>query len=86
MVRKQFPRLIARIEQVDKKIMSLSIRWFINLFIHALPMITVARVWDVLILEGDKVIMKIAMALYALNEERLLRIEDDCDFAAAMKY
>ena len=30
--------------------------------------------------------MKIAMALYALNEERLLRIEDDCDFAAAMKY
>ena len=53
MVRKQFPRLVARIEQVDKKIMSLSIRWFINLFIHALPMITVARVWDVLILEGD---------------------------------
>lgn len=86
MVRKQFPRLVARIEQVDKKIMSLSIQWFINLFIHALPMITVARIWDVLILEGDKVIMKIAMALYALNEERLLCIEDDCDFAAAMKY
>ena len=77
MVRKQFPRLVARIEQVDKKIMSLSIRWFINLFIHALPMITVARVWDVLILEGDKVIMKIAMALYGVNEERMVGIEEE---------
>ncbi|KAK8831235.1 hypothetical protein WA577_003405, partial [Blastocystis sp. JDR] len=85
MVRECFPQFVARIEQVDSQILSLSVGWFINLFINALPAVTVARVWDVLILEGDKVIMRVAMALFALNEERLLHIEDDSAFAAAVK-
>lgn len=29
--------------------------------------------------------MRVAMALFALNEERLLHIEDDSAFAAAVK-
>ena len=85
LVRECFPQFVARIEQVDSQILSLSVGWFINLFINALPAVTVARVWDVLILEGDKVIMRVAMALFALNEERLLHIEDDSAFAAAVK-
>lgn len=85
MVRECFPQFVARIEQVDSQILSLSVGWLINLFINALPAVTVARVWDVLILEGDKVIMRVAMALFALNEERLLHIEDDSAFAAAVK-
>ena len=85
MARECFPRFVERIEQVDSKILSISVGWFINLFINALPTVTVARVWDVLILEGDKVLMRVAMALFALNEERLLHIEDDSEFAAAVK-
>ena len=81
MARECFPRFVERIEQVDSKILSISVGWFIN----ALPTVTVARVWDVLILEGDKVLMRVAMALFALNEERLLHIEDDSEFAAAVK-
>ena len=47
MARECFPRFVERIEQVDSKILSISVGWFINLFINALPTVTVARVWDV---------------------------------------
>lgn len=57
-----------------------------NMFISVLPIPTVVRVWDVVLLEGDKVLLKIAVGLIALNEKQLLSIEDDGDLAYAFKY
>ncbi|KAK8819186.1 hypothetical protein WA538_001760, partial [Blastocystis sp. DL] len=77
MLQKRMPRLYERITKADSALLSLSLGWFMNIFINYLPVTTVVRLWDVIMLEGDKCLLRFAMALLAMNEEELLQSEDD---------
>ena len=56
------------------------------MFINVLPIATVVRIWDIVLLEGDKVLLKVIIALISINEEMLMNFEDDSDLAYAFKY
>lgn len=83
--KEDFPELVTRLESFDEHILSISLSWFMNMFINTLPMSTVVRVWDVILIEGDKALMRIALALLALNNDYLLSIEDDSDMATMFR-
>lgn len=46
--------------------------WFLCLFSKSLPSETTLRVWDVLFFEGAKVLFHVALAIFKMNEEKLL--------------
>lgn len=57
------PRLVAALARADAPLTTLAAPWFPALFAGALPAETVARVWDCLMLEGPKVLFRVALAL-----------------------
>lgn len=83
--REEFPELVSRLESFDEHILSISLSWFMHWFIHTLPMMTVVRVWDVIFIEGDKALMRLALALVAINQENLMSVEDDSDLAVMFR-
>lgn len=46
--------------------------WFSSLFCTALPAETAVRIWDVLFLEGPKILFRVALALFKQNEGAIL--------------
>lgn len=51
-------------------------QWFLCLFVKTLPVETCLRVWDCLLFEGNKLLFRTALALFKLNQSRLLACED----------
>merc|ERR1719159_1355235 len=47
-------------------------QWFMTVCIYNFPFSTVVRVWDIFLAEGVKIIFRIALALFKLNQECLL--------------
>ena len=86
MLQKRMPRLYERITKADSALLSLSLGWFMNIFINYLPVTTVVRLWDVIMLEGDKCLLRFAMALLAMNEEELLQSEDDSVLSSRFRW
>lgn len=39
-------------------------QWFLTLFCHCLPQDAVLRVWDLIFLEGDQVLLRTALAIW----------------------
>ena len=77
--------MVSRLESFDEHILSISLSWFMHWFIHTLPMMTVVRVWDVIFIEGDKALMRLALALVAINNDNLVSVEDDSDLAVMFR-
>ncbi|KAI8580125.1 hypothetical protein K450DRAFT_238282 [Umbelopsis ramanniana AG] len=50
--------------------------WFLTLFINILPTESVLRVWDCLFYEGQKVLFRVALAIFKLNEQKILEVDD----------
>lgn len=69
---KKCPRLTGVMQQLDVDIGSLTASWFFSLFTKTLPAETTARVWDCLLCEGPKVLFRVALALFKMNEAALL--------------
>lgn len=85
MIQSQYPTLYARIHNINSNIFSISLSWFMNLFIDCMPMISVARIWDVLFLEGDKCLLRFALALIDLKKPELEQLEDDMELVNRYK-
>jgi len=50
-------------------------KWFLNVFLEALPFPVVVRVWDLYMWGGYEVIFNISLALLKLHEEQLLKMK-----------
>lgn len=50
--------------------------WLLCLYATALPPATALRVWDALLLEGPKVLYRVALAILAAVGPELLRIDN----------
>ncbi|KAJ1970659.1 hypothetical protein H4R35_005733 [Dimargaris xerosporica] len=53
--------------------------WFPLLFVDVLPIESVLRVWDCFFYEGSKVLFRVALALFKLNETILLQTKDSLE-------
>ncbi|KAM7345168.1 USP6 N-terminal-like protein isoform 1-T1 [Cochliomyia hominivorax] len=53
-----------------------SIKWFFVVFVERIPFSLSLRVWDIFLLEGDRVITAMAITILYLHKSELLRLKD----------
>ena len=46
-----------------------TMQWFLTLFATCLPRETVLRIWDAVLLEGSEVLLRVALAIWAILAE-----------------
>ncbi|XP_075170521.1 uncharacterized protein LOC142242914 isoform X2 [Haematobia irritans] len=61
-----------------------TMQWFLTMFCTCLPMSCVLRVWDLVLIEGSDVLLRTALALWSLLEERVLSTRSADDFYGKM--
>jgi len=72
---KNCPRIAAHLEAMGFDVSLVATEWFLCLFSKTLPSETTLRVWDVLFNEGAKVLFHVALAIFKMREDDLLRIQ-----------
>ena len=80
--RETLPKLHARFESEFIAISMYATQWFITLFLYSLPFDTCLRIWDIFLLEGNKVLFRVALAILKLAEPDLI----DADLEKIMRY
>ncbi|CBK23459.2 uncharacterized protein [Blastocystis hominis] len=85
LVQQQIPDLQKRLREGGFELVMFTLPWFICLFINTLPFITVMRVWDVIMFEGDKALIRIALALLSIGERELRGCTEFSEFSNTFK-
>lgn len=85
LVDRQIPELQTKLKAGGFELVVFTLPWFICLFINTLPFITVMRVWDVIMFEGDKALIRIALALLSIGERDLLSCNEFSEFSNTFK-
>ncbi|KAK2076058.1 hypothetical protein QBZ16_001394 [Prototheca wickerhamii] len=81
----KLPTLGAHLAETHCDISLVSTDWFLCLFSTALPAETAVRVWDALLLEGPKLLFRVALALLREAEPALLATDNAGDLLRAMR-
>ncbi|XP_017069325.1 USP6 N-terminal-like protein isoform X1 [Drosophila eugracilis] len=53
-----------------------AIKWFFVVFVERVPFSLSLRVWDIFMLDGDRVILSMAITILYLHKDELLRLKD----------
>ncbi|KAK0091889.1 hypothetical protein PV326_002569 [Microctonus aethiopoides] len=61
-----------------------TMQWFLTLFCHCLPQDTVFRVWDLIFLEGDEVLLRTALAIWEGISDRIMSVTSADEFYSIM--
>jgi Rab-GTPase-TBC domain len=46
-----------------------TMQWFLTLFCNCLPMESVLRIWDLIMIEGSDILLRTALAIWKILEE-----------------
>ncbi|KAI8053325.1 rab-GTPase-TBC domain-containing protein [Syncephalis plumigaleata] len=85
LAKKDLPDLMKRLGSRDIQISTLTLPWFLSLFINAMPLSFVIRILDRLFIEGPKIIFHISLAVLKVNSEKLRKARDDMEFSDIIK-
>lgn len=61
-----------------------TMQWFLTLFCNCLPQSTVLRVWDLIFLDGNEVLLRTALAIWQALAERILTVRSADEFYCIM--
>ncbi|XP_062701985.1 uncharacterized protein LOC109622744 isoform X2 [Aedes albopictus] len=61
-----------------------TMQWFLTLFCTCLPINSVLRIWDLILIEGSDVLLRTALAIWGLLESRILLTKTADDFYCKM--
>ncbi|XP_053597216.1 TBC1 domain family member 30-like isoform X2 [Microplitis demolitor] len=61
-----------------------TMQWFLTLFCHCLPQHTVLRVWDLIFLEGNEILLKTALAIWEGISDRIITVTSTDEFYCIM--
>lgn len=61
-----------------------TMQWFLTLFCNCLPQSTVLRVWDLIFLDGNEILLRTALAIWQLLAERILTVRSADEFYCIM--
>ncbi|XP_034935653.1 uncharacterized protein [Chelonus insularis] len=61
-----------------------TMQWFLTLFCHCLPQDAVLRVWDLIFLEGDEVLLKVSLAIWEGIADRIMTVTSADEFYSIM--
>lgn len=79
------PDLYAYLRKVDIEVMYFASSWFITLFAEQLPLSTVNRLWNMLLLKGWKVLIKMALAILFSYKKEIMEKQKDT-LASYLRY
>ncbi|XP_057984239.1 uncharacterized protein LOC131168653 isoform X2 [Malania oleifera] len=80
LMRERFPKLVNHLDYLGVEVAWLSGPWFLSIYVNLLPWESVLRVWDVLLFEGNRVMLfRTALALMDLYGPALVTTKDAGD-------
>ncbi|KAL8533063.1 hypothetical protein ACS0TY_009352 [Phlomoides rotata] len=80
LVREKFPKLVNHLDYLGVQVAWVTSPWFLTIFMNMLPWESVLRVWDVLLFEGNRVMLfRTALALMELYGPALVTTKDAGD-------
>ncbi|XP_022893096.1 TBC1 domain family member 8B-like isoform X1 [Olea europaea var. sylvestris] len=80
LVREKFPKLVNHLDYLGVQVAWVTGPWFLSIFMNMLPWESVLRVWDVLLYEGNRVMLfRTALALMELYGPALVTTKDAGD-------
>ncbi|KAA8539381.1 hypothetical protein F0562_026073 [Nyssa sinensis] len=80
LVRARFPKLVNHLDYLGVQVAWVTGPWFLSIFMNMLPWESVLRVWDVLLFEGNRVMLfRTALALMELYGPALVTTKDAGD-------
>ncbi|XP_024462176.1 uncharacterized protein LOC7457898 isoform X2 [Populus trichocarpa] len=80
LVRERFPKLVNHLDYQGVQVAWVTGPWFLSIFMNMLPWESVLRVWDVLLYEGNRVMLfRTALALMELYGPALVTTKDAGD-------
>lgn len=79
-VRERFPKLVNHLDYLGVEVAWITGAWFLSIFINMLPWESVLRVWDVLLFDGNRVMLfRTALSLLELYGPALVTTKDAGD-------
>jgi len=78
-IKKFLPRIHSTFESNSLQLPLITVQWFMCIFVNTLRPEVTLRIWDIFLNEGNKVLFRIAAALFKLNESKLLHVKDASD-------
>ncbi|KAK9126859.1 hypothetical protein Scep_015705 [Stephania cephalantha] len=80
LIRERFPKLVNHLDYLGVQVGWVTGPWFLSIFVNMLPWESVLRVWDVLLFEGNRVMLfRTACALMELYGPTLVTTKDAGD-------
>ncbi|BAT95820.1 hypothetical protein VIGAN_08262900 [Vigna angularis var. angularis] len=80
LMRERFPKLVNHLDYLGVQVPWISGSWFLSIFVNVIPWESVLRVWDVLLFEGNRVMLfRTALALMELYGPALVTTKDAGD-------
>ncbi|GAV63725.1 RabGAP-TBC domain-containing protein [Cephalotus follicularis] len=80
LVRERFPKLVNHLDYLGVQVAWVTGPWFLSIFMNMLPWESVLRVWDVLLFEGNRVMLfRTALAIMELYGPALVTTKDAGD-------
>uniref|UniRef100_A0A0D3EVY4 Rab-GAP TBC domain-containing protein n=1 Tax=Oryza barthii TaxID=65489 RepID=A0A0D3EVY4_9ORYZ len=80
LVREKFPKLVNHLDYLGVQVAWVTGPWFLSIFMNMLPWESVLRVWDVLLFDGNRVMLfRTALALMELYGPALVTTKDAGD-------
>ncbi|KAG8648451.1 TBC1 domain family member 2B isoform X1 [Manihot esculenta] len=80
LMRERFPKLVNHLDYLGVQVAWISGPWFLSIFVNMIPWESVIRVWDVLLFEGNRVMLfRTALALMEIYGPALLTTKDAGD-------
>lgn len=76
LLRERRPKLHHHFEKIGVDITLFTTAWFLAIYTISFPPETALRVWDALFSEGYKIVYRVALALFQLQEPLLLQCRD----------
>ncbi|KOB60056.1 hypothetical protein PFHG_01818 [Plasmodium falciparum HB3] len=74
LIRVKLPDVHLRLKEFDVDLSWICSEWLLCLFCTTFPITTTLRIWDCLFYEGDKIIFRITLALFKLNQQKLCEL------------
>lgn len=81
----KLPAVHRKLQELEMSLHIVTSTWFTHLFVDQLPFETLLRVWDAFLLEGSKVILRVSLALFKINQDELIKITDPFELAAFIR-
>ena len=66
------PRLQRKLAEIDLSPHMFASSWFITIYADYLPIETVVRIIDIYLMEGRKILFRVALAIFKMCEKELM--------------